>query len=225
MENEVKDIALQCKGEDYKNCVVLLQQRGFVNEGFNEWSSPVTGNRYKIMIADGGKYVTRVELVTPDGPQLINTEFCDHAMAMKKFEVENTRSKAVSSDEIKQGVVHALFKLSPSLFTKELQRVSVAGDAYVDMLYAMLGLSKGDRISIKNYLFVYDGENTEAIAVCSEHRRYDRQLLRVLTVGSKKFYLYRALRLPEDMLDSLLGRVRLERLLGVEEVQKLRFSD
>lgn len=225
MENEVREIALQCKGEDYKDCVELLQKRGFVNEGFNEWSSPETGNRYKIMVADGGKYVTRVELVTTEGTQIITTEFCDRKLAIKRFEVENAKPKAVTPDEIKQGVIHALFKFSPSQFTKELQRASVAGDAYADMLYTLLGAEKGERISVKQYLFIYDGTDRETIALCSAHRRYDRQLLRTLTVGSKKLYLYRAMRLPEDMIDSLLSRVQLEGMIGADEVQKLRFSE
>ena len=224
MENEARDITLQCKGEDYKDCVELLHGKGFVSKGFNEWSSPFTGNRYRLIVADGGKYVTRVELVTTDGQKLVNTEFCDRKMAIKKFEMENVKQKAVSSDEIKQGVINAVFKLSPSRFTKDLQCASEAGDSYIDMLYEMLGLKRGDRISVKQYLFVYDGVEGEAIAVCSEYRRYDRQLLRVLTSGSKKLYLYRALRLPEDMIDSLLSRVQLERLLGADEVQKLRCS-
>ena len=225
MENEAKGIALLCKGEDYKDCVEMLEQRGFTNEGFNEWRSPETGNRYKLMVSDGGKYTTRVELVTSEGGQIINTEFCDHKLAVKRFELDNAKPKAVTPDEIKQGVIHALFKFSPSQFTKDLQRASVAGDAYTDMLYTMLGVPRGERISIKQFLFVNDGTEREAIAVCSAHRRYDRQLLRTLSVGSKKLYLYRAMRLPEDMIDSLLSRVELERKIGVEEVQKLRFSE
>ncbi len=62
----------------------------------------------------------------------------------------------------------------------------------------------------------------EVIALYERHKRYDRELLFTLQVGSKKLYIYRALRLPEDMIESLLCRVRLEQLIGYDEVQKLR---
>ena len=222
MENEKQQIALRFKGEDYKDSAKVLQEEGFQPLGFNEWCSPTTGNRYRFMVADGGKYITRVEYVDEKGSQLINTEFYDHKLAIKKFDLEHAKPKLVTEDEIKQGVIHTLFKFSPSQFTKMLQRANQEGDAYVEMLYGRLGVDAGDRISIKQFLFVNDGTGFEAIAVYAEHKRYDRELLRTLQVGSKKIYVYRALRLPEDMIESLLCRVRLERLIGMEEVRKLR---
>ena len=222
MNNESQQISLRFKGEDYKDSAKVLQEEGFQPLGFNEWYSPTTGNRYRFMVADGGKYITRVEYVDEKGSQLINTEFYDHKLAIKKFDLEHAKPKLVTEDEIKQGVIHTLFKFSPSQFTKMLQRANQEGDAYVEMLYSRLGVDAGDRISIKQFLFVNDGTGFEAIAVYAEHKRYDRELLRTLQVGSKKIYVYRALRLPEDMIESLLCRVRLERLIGMEEVRKLR---
>ena len=222
MNNESQQIALRFKGEDYKDSAKVLQEEGFQPLGFNEWYSPTTGNRYRFMVADGGKYITRVEYVDEKGSQLINTEFYDHKLAIKKFDLEHAKPKLATEDEIKQGVIHTLFKFSPSQFTKMLQRANQEGDAYVEMLYSRLGVDAGDRISIKQFLFVNDGTGFEAIAVYAEHKRYDRELLRTLQVGSKKIYVYRALRLPEDMIESLLCRVRLERLIGMEEVRKLR---
>ena len=224
MENEKQQIALRFKGEDYKESAKVLQAEGFQPLGFNEWYSPTTGNRYRFMMADGGKYITRVEHVYEEGTHLIRTEFCDQKLAIKRFNLENAKPTPVTDDEVKQGVIHALFNFSPSQFTKMLQRASQEGDAYTEMLYSRLGVEKGGRISVKQFLFVNDGTGFEAIAEYSEHKRYDRELLHTLAVGSKKLYFYRAYRLPEDMLDSLLCRVRLEAMIGCEEVQKLRLS-
>ena len=194
----------------------MLQAEGFQPLGFNEWYSPTTGNRYRFMVADGGKYITRVEYVDKEGSHLINK------LAIKRFDLEHAKPKPATDDEVKQGVIHALFKFSPSQFTKMLQRASQEGDAYTEMLYNRLGVDSGERISVKQFLFVNDGLGFEAIAVYTEHKRYDRELLRTLQVGCKKLYVYRALRLPEDMIESLLCRVRMERLIGQGEVQKLR---
>lgn len=224
MENEKQQIALRFKGEDYKESVKVLQSEGFQPLGFNEWYSPITGNRYRFMVADGGKYIARVEYVDEEGSKLINTEFYDHKLAIKRFDLEHAKQKPATDDEVKQGVIHALFKFSPSQFTKMLQRASQEGDVYTEMLYNRLGVGSGERISVKQFLFVNDGTGFEAIAVYAEHKRYDRELLRTLQVGCKKLYVYRALRLPEDMIESLLCRVRLERLIGQNEVQKLRLS-
>lgn len=225
MTNEPQQITLRFKGEDYKESAMRLQQEGFQPLGFNEWYSPTTGNRYRFMVADGGKYITRVELLADEGAQLINTEFCDRKLAIKRFDLEHARPTPVTDDEVKQGVIHALFQFSPSQFTKLLQRASAEEDAYTNMLYQRLGVKSGERISIKQYPFVYDGTEREAIAMCSEHKRYDRELLRTLQVRSKKYYIHRALRLPEDMIESLLGRVRLEELIGAERVQELRLPE
>lgn len=222
MTNEPQQIALRFKGEDYKESAKRLQEEGFQPLGFNEWYSPTTGNRYRFMMADGGKYITRVELLTDEGSQLINTEFFDHKLAIKRFDMENARPKPVTDDEVKLGVIHALFNFSPSHFTKMLQQASREGDAYTNMLYQRLGVEPGERISVKQYLFVNDGIEREAIALYTDRKRYDRKLLRTLQVGSKKLYIYRAMRLPEDMLESLLCRVRLEALIGVGGVQELR---
>ena len=224
MENEKQQIALRFKGEDYKESAKVLQAEGFQPLGSNEWYSPTTGNRYRFMMADVGKYITRVEHVDEEGTHLIRTEFCDQKLAIKRFNLENSKPTPVTDDEVKQGVIHALFNFSPSQFTKMLQRASQEGDAYTEMLYGRLGVEKGERISVKQFLFVNDGTGFEAIAVYSDHKRYDRELLRTLAVGSKKLYFYRAYRLPEDMIDSLFCRVRLEAMIGCEEVQKLRLS-
>lgn len=225
MHTEKEQIALRFKGEDYKESARQLQAEGFQPLGFNEWYSPVTGNRYRFMMADGGKYITRVELLTDEGTELINTEFCDHKLAIKRFDMEHSKSKPYTDSEVKMGVIHALFNFSPSQFTKTLQKASREGDAFTDMLYRRIGVEPGERISVKQYLFVNDGTEREAIALCADHKRYDRELLRTLQVGNKKLYLYRAMRLPEDMLDSLLGRVRLEGLIGAERVQELRLPE
>lgn len=224
MTNEPQQIALRFKGEDYKESAKQMQEEGFQPLGFNEWYSPTTGNRYRFMVADGGKYITRVELLTDEGTERISTEFCDHKLAIKRFDLEHTRSKPVTDDEVKQGVIHTLFRFSPSQFTKMLQKASLDGDAYTNMLYQRLAVKPGERISIKQFFFVNDGTECEAIALYTDHKRYDREQLRTLQVGSKKLYIYRAMRLPEDMLESLLCRVRLEALIGVDGVQKLRFS-
>lgn len=221
MENEKQQIALRFKGEYYKESAKILQAEGFQPLGFNEWCSPVTGNHYRFIMPDGGKYITRVEYVDKGGSQLINTEFYDHKLAIKRFDLEHAKPKPATDDEVKQGVIHALFKFSPSQFTKMLQRASQEGDAYTEMLYSRLGVDSGERISVKQFLFANDGTGFEAIAVYTEHKRYDRELLRTLQVGSKKLYVYRALRLPEDMIESLLCRVRLEKLIGLAEVQNL----
>lgn len=225
MHTEKEQIALRFKGEDYKESARQLQTEGFQPLGFNEWYSPTTGNRYRFMMADGGKYITRVELLTDEGSQLINTEFCDRKLAIKRFDMENARPKPVTDDEVKQGVIHALFNFSPSHFTKMLQQASREGDAYTNMLYQRLGVEPGERISVKQFLFVDDGIQREVIALYTDRKRYDRELLRTLQVGSKKLYLYRAMRLPEDMLESLLCRVRLEELIGVGRVQELRLPE
>lgn len=222
MDNEVLQMAFRFKGEDYKESACQLQGEGFQPLGFNEWYSPTTGNRYRFMIADGGKYITRVELLTDGGSQLINTEFCDNKLAIKRFDMENARPKSVTDDEVKQGIIHALFNFSPSHFTKMLQQASRQGDAYTNMFYQRLGVEPGERISIKQFLFVNDGIEREVIALYTDRKRYDRELLRTLQVGSKKRYLYRAMRLPEDMVDSLLSRVRLEGQIGWDAVQELR---
>lgn len=129
MHTEKEQIALRFKGEDYKESAKLLQQEGFQPLGFNEWYSPTTGNRYRFMMSDGGKYITRVELLTDEGSQLINTEFCDRKLAIKRFDMENARPKPVTDDEVKQGVIHALFNFSPSHFTKMLQQASREADS------------------------------------------------------------------------------------------------
>lgn len=223
MINEKEQIALRFKGEDYKESAKILLNEGFQPLGFNEWCSPITGNHYRFMISDSGKYITRVEYVCEEGSQLINTEFYDHKLAVKRFDLEHAKPKLATDDEVKQGVIHALFKFSPSQFTKMLQRASQEGDAYIEMLYTRLGVVSGERISVKRFLFVNDGTGFESIAVYTNHKRYDREFLHSLQVGSKKLYFYRALRLPEDMIESLLCRVRLERLIGQDEIQKLRF--
>lgn len=225
MNNEKEQISLRFKGEDYKESARQLQAEGFQPLGFNEWYSPTTGNRYRFMVADGGKYITRVELLTDEGSERISTEFCDHKLAIKRFNMENERPKPATDDEVKQGVIHALFKFSPSQFTKMLQQASRQGDAYTNMLYHRLGVEPGERISIGKFLFVNDGTEREAIALYTDRKRYDREQLRTLQAGSKKLYLYRAMRLPEDMLESLLCRVRLEGLIGVEKVQELRLPE
>lgn len=225
MHTEKEQIALRFKGEDYKESARQLQQEGFQPLGFNEWYSPTTGNRYRFMVADGGKYITRVELLTDEGSERIVTEFCDHKLAIKKFDLEHARSKPVTDDEVKQGVIHALFRFSPSQFTKMLQKASREGDAYTNMLYQRLGVEPGERISVKQFLFVDDGIEREVIALYTDRKRYDREQLRTLQAGSKKLYFYRAMRLPEDMLESLLCRVRLEGLIGAERVQELRLPE
>lgn len=222
MENEKQQIALRFKGEDYKESAKILLAEGFQPLGFNEWCSPITGNHYRFMVADGSKYITRVEYVDEEGSKLISTEFYDHKLAVKRFDLEHEKPKLSTDDEVKQGVIHTLFKLSPSQFTKMLQSASREGDAYAEMLYNRLGVDFGARISVKQFLLVKDGTGIEAIAVYTDHKRYDRELIRMLHVGNKKFYIYRALCLPEDMIESLLCRVRLERMIGYNEVQKLR---
>ncbi len=157
MENEKQQIALRFKGEDYRESTKVLQTEGFQPLGFNEWYSPTTGNHYRFMVADGGKYITRVEYINKEGAQLIRTEFCDHKLAIKRFDLEHEKPKIATDYEVKQGVIHALFKFSPSQFTKMLQLASQKGDAYTEMLYNRLGINTGERISIKQFLFVNDG--------------------------------------------------------------------
>lgn len=224
MKDEKQQIALRFKGEDYKESAKILLAEGFQPLGFNEWCSPITGNHYRFMVSDDGKFTTRVEYVDKEGSKLISTEFYDHKLAIKRFNLEHAKPKLSTDDEVKQGVIHALFKFSPSQFTKMLQRAFQEGDAYTEMLYARIGVATGERISVKQYLYVNDGTGFEAIAIYTEHKRYDRELLRTIVVGNKKLYFYRACRLPEDMIDSLLCRVRLERLIGQDEVQKLRLQ-
>ena len=221
MNEESKQIALRYKGEDYNEVKADLQKRGFTHQGFNEWRSPETGCVYKFILAETGGYVTRVELMSDGQPELINTEFYDFNLAIKRFDAERAKPKQPTDSDIKQGVIHALFKFSPNYFTKELQKASRAGDAYVNMLYRSVGVEEGERIPFKNYLFAHDGTEHLAIAVWSAHKRYDRELLRTLQVGSKKVYIYRAMRLPEDMVDSLLGRASLLSLIGEEGLYEM----
>ena len=221
MKKEAEQIALRYKGEDYKGCVEQLKKDGYAHRGFNEWVSPTTGSVYKFILADAEGYVTRVELMSDGQPELINTEFYDFHLAIKRFNAEREKPKAPTDSDIKQGVIHALFKFSPNQFTKELQKASRAGDAYVNMLYHSVGVEEGERIPFKNYFFAHDGTEHLAIAVWSAHKRYDRELIRTLQVGSKKIYIYRAMRLPEDMVDSLLGRASLRMLIGEEGLHEI----
>lgn len=225
MDDEKKQIALRFKGEGYKETAKQLQSEGFQPLGFNEWYSPITGNRYRFMMADGGKYITRVELITDDSVQFIRTEFYDHKLAIKRFDLEHSRHTQVTDDEVKQGVIHSLFKFSPSQFTKMLQRSSREGDDYTNLLYQRLGVEPGERISIKQFFFVNDGTSCEAIALYTNRKRYDRELIRTLQVGSKKYYIYRVMRLPEDMIESLLCRVRMEELIGSDGMHKLHLPE
>lgn len=222
MENEKQRIALMCKGEDYKDCVEMLTAEGFTHQGFNEWLSPDTGVRYRLIMPDGKKYVTRVEAVTAEGAERIETEFCNTKLAIKRYEMTHARPRQPRKDEIKQGIIHALFGFSASHFTKMLQKASEEGDLYTNLLYDQLGVKRGERISIKQFLFVDDGYSQEVIAFTSEHRRYDRDLLFTVTDGRKKLYIYKAIRLPEDMIESLFSRAYLDDLLGEDEVQKMR---
>ena len=90
MNNEPKEIALRCKGEDYKDCTAHLMVQGFQPLGFNEWCSPVTGNKYRFVLVDGGSgYVTRVEMVDNEGPQMIRTEFYDHQDAIDRYDANH----------------------------------------------------------------------------------------------------------------------------------------
>ena len=147
MNEESKQIALRYKGEDYNEVKADLQKRGFTHQGFNEWRSPETGCVYKFILAETGGYVTRVELMSDGQPELINTEFYDFNLAIKRFDAERAKPKQPTDSDIKQGVIHALFKFSPNYFTKELQKASRAGDAYVNMLYRSVGVEEGERIS------------------------------------------------------------------------------
>lgn len=225
MNNEPKEVALRYKGEDYKDCTRQLMADGFQPKGFNEWYSPITGNTYRFVLASGGGYVTRVEQVSAEGTQLINTEFYDFNLAIKRYDAERSKPIPATDSDIKQGVIHALFKFSPNQFTKELQRISKAGDAYIKMLYDAVGIKTGERIPFKHYLFVNDGTEHLAIAVYSTHKRFDREELRTLQVGRKKLYFYRALRLPEDMIDSLLGRASLEAMIGAKGLHELTLPE
>lgn len=214
MNKEAQEIALRYKGEDYKQSVERLQREGFINQGFNEWRSPVTGCIYRMMIAHDGGYISRVECIGEEGPQLINTEFYDSSLAIKRFEDEHGNPKHLTMNKKKEGIINALFKYSPNQLIRDLQRLSKARDPFVLDLYQSVGIKEGDKIPFKKYLLVNDGSEHSVIAIYSTHKRYDREELRIMHTSRKNLYIYRALKLPEDMIESLLSRASLLELIG-----------
>ena len=217
MNKEPKEIALRYKGEDYKDCKKRLMSDGFQSKGFNEWCSPVTGNTYRFVLAEGGDgYVVRVEQVTEEGIRLINTEFCNHEDALNRYNAEHARPSAVTIDGSLQRFKDSLFTTSLSKVLRLIESERESGNPDAALLFDQIcGNGKG-KLVIKNYLFCRG-----IVCFYSPVRRSTHELVDTLEHNGRKFYLYRARIYTEDLLESLASKVKLVRILGEEYVKSI----
>lgn len=214
MNKEAQEIALRYKGEDYKQSVERLQREGFINQGFNEWCSPVTGCIYRMMIAHDGGYISRVECVGEDGPQLINTEFYDHQQAMEEYDEQCRIENGMPLGETLHKLKVRLLKTSLSKVLRTLESEKEAGNPYAVALYETIVAGEDRKLGIRDYLFV-GGD----ICLYSPSRRPTHELKTILENNGKKLYLYKARHFTEDLLDSLASKVELGIILGKEAVE------
>lgn len=220
MNNEPKEIALRYKGEDYKDCKAQLVKDGFQPMGFNEWRSPVTGSAYRFVLAEGGAgYVVRVEQITDEGLQLINTEFCDHSEALSRYNAEHARPSGVTLDGALQRFKDSQLTTSLSKVLRLIESEKEAGSADAALLVEQIDVERKGKLVIKNYLFC-----NGVICFYSPVRRSTHELVETLEHNGKKLYLYRARIYTEDLLESLASKVKLIRILGEDAVRRISES-
>ena len=217
MNNEPKEIALRYKGEDYKDCKKQLMADGFQSKGYNMWYSSITGNTYRFVLADGGAgYVIRVEQVTEKGLQLINTEFCDQGAAISRYDAEHARPTSVTLDGALQRFKDSLFTTSLSKVLRLVEAEKESGSSDAAWLFEQIDNDGKGKLVIKNYLFCKG-----IVCFYSPVRRSTHELVDTLEYNGKKLYLYRARIYTEDLLESLVSKVKLVRILGEEYVKRI----
>lgn len=216
MENEKQQIALRFKGEYYKDCVQVLQAEGFQSLGLNEWVSPATGNHYRFMMADGGKYVTRVEYVDEEGSHIIRTEFFDHQEAMERYNAEYSQSNLSVIKMAMNGFKDTRLQISLSKVLRMIENGCKEDDADAVILRDYICSFGEKKLTVKHYLFC-DGN----ICFYSPNRRNTHELVRVVEYEGDKYYIYRARYYLEDLLESLVSKVKLYGILGEETVNGL----
>lgn len=217
MNNEPQQIALRYKGEDYSDCKTQLIKCGFQHKEFNDWYSPTTGNTYRFVLADNGAgYVTRVEQVGSKGPQIINTEFCDHKEALTRFEIKHARPTATTLDSALERFKDSQLTTSLSKVLRMIESEKEAGNPDANFLVEHISTNDKGKLVIKNYLF-YNG----VVCFYSPIRRSTHELVNTLEHQGKKLYLYRARIYTEDLLESLISKVKLIGILGEETVRRI----
>ena len=216
MENEKQQIALRFKGEEYSDCVDQLRMDGYTHQGFNQWVSPATGNVYKFVLADGDSYVMRIEQMIDGQPELINTEFCDRKKAIADYE---KRQRVCHRDIVDQSLIdfkEGVLKTSLSKVLRMLENAAREGDSCAEILVEQITRGDKRKLNIKDYLF-YDG----VVCFYSFTRRTTHELVVKLEDEGDKFYLYKCRFFVEDLLDSLMSKTKLVRILGRETVERM----
>lgn len=220
MNNEPKEIAFCCKGEDYKDCTAHLMAQGFQPLGFNEWCSPVTGNKYRFVLADGGSgYVTRVEMVDNEGPQMIRTEFCDHQDAIDRYDAIHAKQTVGNLAESISRFKDAHLRTSMSKVLRLIETGCKEGDPNSVRIFKYICSEGRDKLVIKDYLFC-DG----VVCFYSPTKQATHELVRILEHSGKKLYLYRCRLYLEDLLESLISKVKLASIVGEETVKSMNES-
>ena len=217
MNNEPQQIALRYKGEDYKDCTRQMMADGFQFKGFNKWYSPITGYTYRFVLADGGDgYVTRVELVTDEGFQMIITEFCDHEEAVARYNAEHARKTEGALYESINRFKDTHLHTSMSKVIRLIEKGHDDGDPDSSRLFNLICTSDKRKLVIKNYLFCHG-----VVCFYSHTRRTTHELVRILEHNGKKHYLYKARHYLEDLLESLISKVRLTYIIGEDAVNEI----
>lgn len=216
MSTEQQQIALRFKGEDYKECKEQLHEEGFVYEGYNQWRSPLTGVIFRFVLAEQGGYVTRVEWVSDDGPQTIDTEFTDRKEALARYEAEHARPTDKGLNGCIERFKDAQLRTSMSKVIRLIERGRDDGDPDATALFRYICTPGSDKLVIRNYLFC-DG----VVCFYSSTRRTTHTLVHVIAHNGKKLYLYQARYYLEDLLESLVSKVRLSEIIGEEAVKDI----
>lgn len=216
MENEKQQIALRYKGEEYSDCVAQLKKDGYTHQGFNQWQSPDTGCVYKFVLADGDSYVMRVERMVDGQPELINTEFCDHKKAIEDYDKQHRVNRRNIIDQSLMDFKESVLKTSLSKVLRMLENEAREGDSCAEILIGEITEGKNRKLNIKDYLF-YDG----VVCFYSPTRRVTHELVVKLEDEGDKFYLYKCRFFVEDLLDSLISKAKLVRILDRETVERM----
>lgn len=219
MSTEKQQIALRFKGEDYQECKKQLREEGFVDEGYNQWRSPLTGMIFRFVLADEGGYVTRVEWVSEDGYQMIETEFCDHDEALSRYNAEHARPSGATLDGALQRFKDSHLTTSLSKVLRLIESEKEAGNPDAVLLVEQIDAERKGKLVIKNYLFC-----NGIVCFYSPVRRPTHELVDTLEHNGKKLYLYRARIYTEDLLESLTSKVKLVRILGEDAVKRISES-
>lgn len=216
MENEKQQIALRFKGEEYSDCVARLKKDGYTHQGFNHWQSPETGCVYKFVLADGDSYVMRVERMVDGQPELINTGFFDHKNAVEEYDKQHRVCRRNIIDQSLMDYKESVLKTSLSKVLRTLENAAKEGVSCAEILIGEITEGKNRKLNIKDYLF-YDG----VVCFYSPTRRTTHELVAKLGDEGDKFYLYKCRFFVEDLLDSLISKSKLARILGRETVERM----